>query len=53
MKAVNRRGCRYALVLGETELESNAASLRRMADGTDVNISLDLDNVRSVVTEVE
>ena len=53
MKAVNRKGCRYALVLGETELESNAASLRRMADGTDVNISLDLDNVRSVVMEVE
>ena len=53
MKAVNRKGCRYALVLGETELESNAASLRRMADGTTVNISLDLAKVRSAVMEVE
>ena len=53
MKVVNRRGCRYALVLGETELESNVASLRRMADGTTVNISLDLSKVRSAVMEVE
>ncbi|MEE2835433.1 MAG: histidine--tRNA ligase [Myxococcota bacterium] len=53
MKAINRRGCRYALVLGATELESNAASLRRMADGSTVNISLEFDTVRSAVMEVE
>jgi histidyl-tRNA synthetase len=51
MKALNRSQSRWALVLGETELESNQASLRRMADGTDVNISLDFATVRRVVQE--
>ncbi len=51
MKALNRRQSRWALVLGETELESNHACLRRMADGTNVNISLDFATVRRVVQE--
>ena len=52
MKALNRSACRFALVLGERELESNQASLRRMADGSTVNISLEFTTVRSAVLEV-
>ena len=53
MKALNRSQSRWALVLGETELESNQACLRRMADGSDVNISLDFATLRRVVQEDE
>jgi histidyl-tRNA synthetase len=51
MKALHRSACAYVLVLGETEFESNQAALRRMADGTTVNISLDFDTVLKAVLE--
>jgi histidyl-tRNA synthetase len=52
MKSVNRHGARWALVVGATEIESNCAQLRRMSDGTSVNISLDCDTLRTALGEI-
>lgn len=41
MKAADKLSARNVLVIGDTELNSNRASLKRMSDGNEVSVTLD------------
>lgn len=41
MKAADKLSARNVLVLGDTELDSNKAALKRMSDGNEVSVTLD------------
>jgi histidyl-tRNA synthetase len=41
MKAADKMAARFVLVLGESELSSNTARLKRMSDGNELSITLD------------
>ncbi len=41
MKAAGKSGCKFALVLGDTELEQNSINLKNMELGEQVTVSLD------------
>ena len=40
MKYANKIGAQYVVVLGEDEVASGSARLKRMADGAEIEISL-------------
>jgi histidyl-tRNA synthetase len=42
MREANKRAAQFTVVLGETELQSGKAQLKRMADGTQQEIALDV-----------
>jgi len=41
MKEANRRGCRQVVILGERELDANAATVRDMTSGEQTEVALD------------
>ena len=41
MKEANRLNAEYAIVIGNEELESNEAKLKRMSDGIEIDVSVD------------
>jgi histidyl-tRNA synthetase len=41
MKAADKSGARYVLVLGESELEAGAVELKRMSDGVTTSVKID------------
>ena len=41
MKEANRLNTEYVIVIGNDELESNAAKLKRMSDGIEIDVSVD------------
>lgn len=41
MKAADKLSARNVLVLGDSELDSNKAALKRMSDGNEVSVTLD------------
>ncbi|MEB3367628.1 histidine--tRNA ligase [Saccharopolyspora mangrovi] len=53
MKAADRSGARFALVLGERDLESGSAQLKELATGEQREVSLEslVDDVRAAVAE--
>lgn len=53
MKAADRSGARFALVLGERDLESGSAQLKELATGEQRAVSLEslVDDVRAAVSE--
>ncbi|MDI2027496.1 histidine--tRNA ligase [Saccharopolyspora sp. TS4A08] len=53
MKAADRSGARFALVLGERDLESGSAQLKELATGEQRAVSLEslVDDVRAAVAE--
>jgi len=40
MKAADKLGAKYTMVIGDTEVETSKAKIRDMQDGTDVEIEL-------------
>ena len=49
MRAADRMKAEYVLVIGDSELEAQAAKLKHMADGREIPVSLSLDGVLSAL----
>ena len=41
MKYANKKGAKYTLIIGESEVESGKAQLRNMENGEQIEVSLD------------
>jgi histidyl-tRNA synthetase len=45
MRRADKLGCRYTLIVGETELATNAAPLKEMVSGMQTEVPLDPESI--------
>ena len=52
MRRANKLNAAHTLILGDTELESQTANLKNMADGEqkEIRLAMDIDELRSLLT---
>jgi histidyl-tRNA synthetase len=51
MKYANKIGCYYTIILGEDEIKSRIAKIKRMSDGQQFDIKLD--NLQEIINIVK
>ena len=49
LKYADKMLCKYVLIIGDDEIESNKAKLKEMETGSEVEISLDIDEIIKII----
>ena len=49
MKYANKIGAKYTFVIGDSEIEENKIKIKRMSDGEQFEVSLDINEIVNIV----